>query len=164
LEKNLEKSPPQSAGQFQSNLEQIILKWREFKLVQIKGQVLFKEEIITKIGCMGSFKNLLKNHVTRKTQIYMKVFWHCAGWSLFKLWSAGVEWVQNKEDHFTSVFIRRIGQNVSGERFGPLLICHLVLYMLSLYLFPCFSFPTYFSQLTSCCLYCTAMIKALTVC
>jgi hypothetical protein len=37
------------AGQNQSNLVQIILWWREFKSVQIKGQVLFKGEIITKM-------------------------------------------------------------------------------------------------------------------
>jgi hypothetical protein len=41
------KSPsPETAGQFQSNFVQIILSLREFKIVQIKGQVLFKKEII----------------------------------------------------------------------------------------------------------------------
>jgi hypothetical protein len=34
-------------GQFQSNL--VIFGWREFKFVQIKGQILFKGEIITKM-------------------------------------------------------------------------------------------------------------------
>jgi hypothetical protein len=37
------------ASQIQSNLVQIILGWREFKFVQIKGQVHFKGEIITKM-------------------------------------------------------------------------------------------------------------------
>jgi hypothetical protein len=41
---------PEPADQFQSNLVQIILKLRGFEIVQIKGQVLFKGEIITKIG------------------------------------------------------------------------------------------------------------------
>jgi hypothetical protein len=36
-------------SQIQSNLVQIILGWREFKFVQIKDQVLFKGEIITKM-------------------------------------------------------------------------------------------------------------------
>jgi hypothetical protein len=36
-------------GQFQSNSVQIILGQRELKCVQIKGQVVFKGEIITKM-------------------------------------------------------------------------------------------------------------------
>jgi hypothetical protein len=42
-------SPLEPAGQIQSNLVQIILGWRKFNLVQIKCQVLFKGEIITKM-------------------------------------------------------------------------------------------------------------------
>jgi hypothetical protein len=42
-------SSPEPAGQIQSNLLQIILGLREFKFVQIKSQVLFKGEIITKM-------------------------------------------------------------------------------------------------------------------
>jgi hypothetical protein len=38
----LEKSSPEPASQFQSNFIQIILALREFKFVQIKGQVLFQ--------------------------------------------------------------------------------------------------------------------------
>jgi hypothetical protein len=34
------------AGQFQSNFIQITLAERNFKFVQINGQILFKEEII----------------------------------------------------------------------------------------------------------------------
>jgi hypothetical protein len=34
-------------------LVQIILRYREFKIIQIKGQVLFKGEIITKIQKIG---------------------------------------------------------------------------------------------------------------
>jgi hypothetical protein len=40
---------PEPAGQFQPYLVQIILSWRELKFVQIKSQVLFKEEMITKM-------------------------------------------------------------------------------------------------------------------
>ena len=39
------QEPP---DQFQPNLSQIMLGWRETKLVQIKGLVLFQGEIITK--------------------------------------------------------------------------------------------------------------------
>jgi hypothetical protein len=35
-------SSPEPTGQIQSNLIQIIVGWREFKFVQLKGQVLFK--------------------------------------------------------------------------------------------------------------------------
>jgi Fe-S cluster assembly ATPase SufC len=42
-------SSPEPAGRIQSYLIQIILGEREFKFVQIKGQVLFKGEIITKL-------------------------------------------------------------------------------------------------------------------
>jgi hypothetical protein len=44
------KSSPELASQFQSNWIQNILGWTEFKTIQIKGQVLFKRDIITKIG------------------------------------------------------------------------------------------------------------------
>jgi hypothetical protein len=40
---------PEPDGQFQPNLGQIILKEWEFEIVQIKGQVLFKGGIITKV-------------------------------------------------------------------------------------------------------------------
>jgi hypothetical protein len=42
------KSSPEQADQYQSNLVQIILGHREFQITQLKGQVLFKGEIITK--------------------------------------------------------------------------------------------------------------------
>jgi hypothetical protein len=42
-------SSPEPAGQIQSNLIQIILGWREIKFVQIRGQIFFKGEIITKM-------------------------------------------------------------------------------------------------------------------
>jgi hypothetical protein len=39
----------------------------------MKGQVLFKGEIITKMqNRVGSFENILKNHRARKIQIYME--------------------------------------------------------------------------------------------
>jgi hypothetical protein len=48
------KSPtPESAGQIQSNLVQIILGRTEFKFVQINGQVFFQGEIITKMSKWG---------------------------------------------------------------------------------------------------------------
>jgi hypothetical protein len=47
------KSSPEPAGQFKSNLVQIILGYMEFKIVQMKGQILFKGEIITKIKKLG---------------------------------------------------------------------------------------------------------------
>jgi hypothetical protein len=45
----LKSSSSEPAGQIQSNLVQIVLGCREFKFVQIKDQVLFKGEIITKM-------------------------------------------------------------------------------------------------------------------
>jgi hypothetical protein len=47
--KNQKNSSPKPAGQFQSILEQIILRLREFKINEIDGSVLFNEEIITKV-------------------------------------------------------------------------------------------------------------------
>jgi hypothetical protein len=52
-------------------IQTILLAEREFKFVQIKGQVLFKGEIIAKI-VWGHFKEILKNHWTRNAQIYIK--------------------------------------------------------------------------------------------
>jgi hypothetical protein len=44
-----ELSSPEPTCQFQSNLVQIILGYREFKIIQIKGQILFKGEMIRKV-------------------------------------------------------------------------------------------------------------------
>jgi hypothetical protein len=44
------KSSPERASQIQSNLVQIILGQREFKFLHIKGQVLFKGDIFTKMS------------------------------------------------------------------------------------------------------------------
>ena len=41
-------SSPEPLGQFQPNLTQSILVWREFKFVQMKSPTLFQGEIITK--------------------------------------------------------------------------------------------------------------------
>ena len=41
-------SSPEPPGQFQLNLVQSILAWMRFKIVQIKGPILFHGEIITK--------------------------------------------------------------------------------------------------------------------
>ena len=41
-------SSPEPLGQFQPNLAQSILGWREFKFVQMKGPALLQGEIITK--------------------------------------------------------------------------------------------------------------------
>jgi hypothetical protein len=47
---NFKKSySPEPTGQFQPNLVQVILGKTEFKFLQIKGQILFKGEIITKL-------------------------------------------------------------------------------------------------------------------
>jgi hypothetical protein len=43
------KSSPEPAGQFQSNLVEIILGLKEFEIIQKKGQVLFQGEIITEV-------------------------------------------------------------------------------------------------------------------
>jgi hypothetical protein len=51
----IEKQSPELSGQFQSNLVQIIHEYREFKIVQIKGHVFFKGEIIAKIR-LGVYK------------------------------------------------------------------------------------------------------------
>jgi hypothetical protein len=65
--KFLKSFSAEPAGQSQSNLVQIIHGLREFKFVQIEGQVLFKVEIITKSkNEVGSVKNLLKNYEARK--------------------------------------------------------------------------------------------------
>ena len=45
---NLKKISEEPKDQFQPNLAQSILKCREFKFVQIKGQAIFQGEIITK--------------------------------------------------------------------------------------------------------------------
>jgi hypothetical protein len=47
------------------------VEYREMKFVQIKGQVLFIEDIIAKIG-WDHLNFFLKNHCPRKTQIYIK--------------------------------------------------------------------------------------------
>jgi hypothetical protein len=48
----------------------------EFKFVQIKGQEIFKGEMIRKCkNGVRSFKNfLLENYYARKAEIYMKAF------------------------------------------------------------------------------------------
>jgi hypothetical protein len=48
----------------------------EFKIVEIKGQVLFKGNIIFKKykNRVGSLKNLLKNQWARRAQNYVKAF------------------------------------------------------------------------------------------
>jgi hypothetical protein len=86
---------------FQSNLEQIILMWRESKIAQIKGQVLFKGELITKCKSgMRSLKNLLlENHQTRIAQIYTKASWHSADTSLCK-WSLGAGRGHSRGNYF----------------------------------------------------------------
>jgi hypothetical protein len=57
------KNPsPELAGLFHSNLAQIILRYGEFLIVQIKGQVLLKGEIILKKQKWGGLsKNLHQN-------------------------------------------------------------------------------------------------------
>ena len=47
-------SSPEALGQFQPNLTQSILGWREWKFVQMKGPALFQGEIITKFAQMYS--------------------------------------------------------------------------------------------------------------
>jgi hypothetical protein len=61
------------------------------KSVQIKEQVLFKGEIITKMqkNRMGHFKNLLKNHKARNAKIYTKAYLDSANSRLYKSWSPG---------------------------------------------------------------------------
>jgi hypothetical protein len=96
------KSSPEPAEQFQSNLLQIILGWRRFKIVKIKSQVLFQGEIITVTQLqngVGSFKNLHKNHWGRRTHIYLNVFLHNVDSSLFKLCSLGVGRDHNRENN-----------------------------------------------------------------
>jgi hypothetical protein len=44
------KTFPEPVSQFQSKLVQSILGWKELKVVQIKGQILFEGEIIAKMG------------------------------------------------------------------------------------------------------------------
>jgi hypothetical protein len=50
---------------------QIILTYREFKFVRIKGQVLFKEGIVANIG-WG--KKIFSRTTVPKTWIYIKAF------------------------------------------------------------------------------------------
>jgi hypothetical protein len=49
-------SSPKPLGQIQANLVQINLGQTEFKFVQIKGQVLFKGEVIAKMSKWGGAK------------------------------------------------------------------------------------------------------------
>jgi hypothetical protein len=66
------------------------------QIVRIKAHVLFKGNIITKMQKYGeSFRNLLKNYRTRKTQILMKASSHNVDSHLHKLLSPGVGWGQN---------------------------------------------------------------------
>jgi hypothetical protein len=52
----------------------LCIKGIEVCTVLIKGQVIFKGEIISKIGWFI----FLKNHKARKTQIYIKASWYSA--------------------------------------------------------------------------------------
>jgi hypothetical protein len=62
----IEKSTsPEPSGQFQSNFVQIILGQREFQIVQIKGQVIFKGEIIMK---MQKFGEVIENFSLTTTE------------------------------------------------------------------------------------------------
>jgi hypothetical protein len=49
----LKNKSPEPASQFQSNMVQIILGYRDFKIVQLKDQFFFKGEIITKMQKFG---------------------------------------------------------------------------------------------------------------
>jgi hypothetical protein len=82
-----------------------------FKFVQLKGQILFKGELITKmLKKMGSFKNLLKNHKARKIQIYMKTFSHRINFGLFfsNLGPRGSGGAITEKIIFTCVYIEKI--------------------------------------------------------
>jgi hypothetical protein len=73
LIKNLYKSSsPELACQFQSNLVQIILGYRESKIVHIKGQVLFKGEIIAKMG-WGHLEIFLRTTKPEKLRLTQKL-------------------------------------------------------------------------------------------
>jgi hypothetical protein len=77
----------------------------KFKVVQIEGQVLFKDKT-QKMQKYGGiiFKNLLKNHKTRNGQIYMKAFLHIAKSCLFKSWSSGLEGATIGKSIFACVY------------------------------------------------------------
>jgi hypothetical protein len=77
------KSPPEPASQIKSNFVQIILRWREIKIVQIKGQSLVKGEIITKMQK-----------------------WNSADPGMYKLWSLWVGRVHNRWSIFTCVYLK----------------------------------------------------------
>jgi hypothetical protein len=80
-----QSSSPQPASQFQSNLVQIILGWKELKIVQKKGQVLFQGDIIIEILKLGGI--ILKSSQepwARRAHICMKAFWYNSDSSLFK--------------------------------------------------------------------------------
>jgi hypothetical protein len=73
IDKYIKRPSPKPAGQFDSNLILIILAWIEFKFVQ-KGSNLHQRGDNDKNTNIrwGSLKYFLKNHCSRKTQIYMK--------------------------------------------------------------------------------------------
>jgi hypothetical protein len=92
----------------------------EFKVVQIKSQILLKGEIITKMpNWVGSFKNpLLENRLVRKVHIYMKAFWYNVDSSLYKsVWRG-----HNRENHICmclylkKIFFSRTSRPVSSKQ------------------------------------------------
>jgi hypothetical protein len=69
----------------------------------IKGQILFKEEIFTKMQNSG----MVENHRTRIGHIYMKVFRYNIDSTVFKSWSPGVGRGHNRENHIHLCLYRK---------------------------------------------------------
>jgi hypothetical protein len=89
LDKNLLKksSSPEQASQFQLSSVQIILTYRGSKIVQMKGQVLFKGEIIIGWSHLNIFLRTTKPEKHRFTQKLPNIVEiqvctnHCPWWS-----------------------------------------------------------------------------------
>jgi hypothetical protein len=124
--KILKSFSPEPTGQNQLNFEQIIFGWREFKFVQIDGQVLFKGEIITKNiqKGLGHLKIFFFRTMKPEKLNFTKALWLRTKASCLKSWPPRVGWGKWKWNAYLILekYIY-IGQGFSGERCGPWASC-----------------------------------------
>jgi hypothetical protein len=82
-----------------------ILGWREFKYVQIRGQVTFKEDIIT------NMEKPSQEPLDQKSSILHESFltrYKIIKSSLLKSWPSGVRWDHNRGNSFYTCLYRKI--------------------------------------------------------
>jgi hypothetical protein len=97
--------------------------WREFKFVQIKGYVLFKGEIITKMYKWGQGGGVHLKILFLRTMKPEKLNFT---WKLSDMEQRQVDYIMGprgsnggNEMHINSYFYMYIDQGYSGERCGP---------------------------------------------